>query len=132
MAVKRLRARALRSVPLFAGFSRREIADVATIAAEKEFPAGEELTREGDPGHFFYVLLEGTTDIFRGGEKIATRSPGDFLGEIALLGHSARTATVTTTSPARALVIHDRAFRSFIGRHPDVQHKVLEALAERL
>lgn len=133
MAVKTLAsARALGRVPLFARCSRRELAEIARIAGERQFRAGEELTREGEPGEFFYVLLEGAVDVYRGEEKIATMGQGDFIGEIALVGHSARTATVRTASPVRALVIHERAFRSLIGRQPDVQVKVLDALGERL
>ncbi len=133
VAVGRLhRTRVLAEVPLFARCSRREIADIAGIAAEREFAAGEELTREGEPGSSFYVLLEGTADVFRAGEKIGTRSRGEFFGEIALLAHSARTATVRTTAPVRALEIRDRAFRALIGRQPDLQLKVLAALPERV
>ncbi len=133
VAVGRLqRARVLADVPLFARCSRREIADIAGIAAEREFAPGEELTREGEPGSSFYVLLDGTVEISRAGENLGTRSRGDFFGEIALLAHSARTASIRTTSPARALVIPARAFRALIGRQPELQLKVLEALRERV
>ena len=119
-------------MPLFARCSRREVADIASIAAEREFPAGEELIREGESGRSFYVLLDGTVEISRGSENLGTRSAGDFLGEIALLARSARTASVTTTSQVKALVISDRAFRSLLGRQPELQLKVLEAMGERL
>ena len=133
MALGRVnRTRVLADVPLFARCSRREVADIAGIAAEQEFAPGAALTREGEPGSSFYVLLEGTVEVSRGGESLGTRSRGDFFGEIALLAHSARTASVTTTSPVKALVIPDRAFRALIGRQPDLQLKVLDALSERV
>ncbi len=133
MALGRLqRTRVLADVPLFARCSRRELADIAGIAAERSFAADEELIREGEPGASFYVLLAGTVEVSSGGENFGTRSSGDFFGEIALLAHSARTASVTTTSPVRVLVIPDRAFRALIGRQPELQLKVLEALAERV
>ena len=68
----------------------------------------------------------------RGGRKIATLGPGDFAGEIALIAKMPRTATITTTSPVRALVITDRAFRQLLEHSPQIQIGVLSALAERL
>jgi CRP-like cAMP-binding protein len=119
-------------VPLFAGCSRREIANIAGIAAEKEFAPGEELIREGDTGSQFYVVLDGDAEVRRGGQAINARGGGDFFGEIALVAHSPRTATVAAKTRVRALVIDGRDFRALLGRQPDLQLKVLEALAERV
>jgi CRP-like cAMP-binding protein len=83
-------------------------------------------------GDDFYVLLDGEVEVLRNGAPVAQMAAGDFFGEIALLGHSARTATVRTTGPVRALVIPGRGFRALLGRHPDVQLKVLDVLADRL
>ena len=66
------------------------------------------------------------------GKRISTLGPGDFFGEIALVSRIPRTATVTTTSPARALVISAHDFRSLVDRSPAVALQVLEAVAERL
>ena len=65
-------------------------------------------------------------------KQLNTLEAGDFFGEIALVSREPRTATVTTTSPARALVVTDRAFRALLDRVPEIQVKVLEALATRL
>jgi CRP/FNR family transcriptional regulator, cyclic AMP receptor protein len=59
------------------------------------------------------------------------RGPGEFIGEIALLSHSPRTATVTAVTPVRTFVIPGRAFRALLGRQPKLQCKVLETLALR-
>ena len=56
----------------------------------------------------------------RGGKKIATIGPGDFFGEIALISKTPRNATITTTSPVRALVITDRAFRQLLDHSPQI------------
>ena len=122
----------IKGVPLFARCSRKELAAVASVADEIDFPAGKELTREGARGREFFVLLEGTVDVKRGGRRINRLQGGDFFGEIALISRSPRTATVVTTSPVRSLVITDRSFRTLLERSPDIQLKVLEALAERI
>jgi CRP/FNR family cyclic AMP-dependent transcriptional regulator len=126
------RARVIRSVPLFARCSRRELNNIAGIAVEKHFPKGEDMVREGDTGSSFYVVLDGEAEIRRGGQGIDMRGGGEFFGEIALVAHSPRTATVRARTPVHALVIDGREFRALLGRQPDLQLKVLEALAERV
>jgi CRP-like cAMP-binding protein len=122
----------IRGVPLFARCTRAEVAEVAKIADEIDIPEGKALTREGDRGREFFVLLEGSAIVRRGGRKVNTLGPGDFFGEIALVSRSPRTATVTTTSPSQLLVITDGRFRSLLDHSPRIQLRILEALADRL
>jgi CRP-like cAMP-binding protein len=122
----------IKKAPLFARCSRRELAEIAGVADEIDFGAGKELTREGASGREFFVLLEGTADVTQNGRRVNQLGAGDFFGEIALVSRSPRTATVVTTSPVRALVITDRAFRGLLAHSPQIQTKVLEALAERV
>jgi CRP/FNR family transcriptional regulator, cyclic AMP receptor protein len=122
----------LKGVPLFARCTKKELAEIATIADEIDLAEGKVLTKEGGRGREFFVLVEGNAEVKRKRKKIGTLGPGDFLGEIALVTKTPRTATVTTTSPVRALVVSEQNFRRLLERSPDVQIKVLEALAERL
>jgi CRP/FNR family transcriptional regulator, cyclic AMP receptor protein len=122
----------LRAVPLFSRCSARELQSIASIADEVEVKEGKELTREGERGREFFVILEGQADVRRKSRKVNTLGPGEFLGEIALLTHVPRTATVAATTPMRALVITGPDFRSLLRRTPTIQVKVLEALAQRL
>jgi CRP-like cAMP-binding protein len=122
----------IRRVPLFSSASKSGLAEIASIADEIDLPEGKVLIKEGDSGREFFVLIEGTADVERGGRDVATLGPGDFFGEIALIAKTPRTATITTTSPVRALVITDRAFRQLLDHSPQIQNGVLTALAERL
>jgi CRP-like cAMP-binding protein len=126
------KASALARVPLFAHCGKRELAQIARIADEIDLPAGKTLTREGAPGREFFVLLEGTVDVRQNSRLLRPRGPGDFIGEIALVTGKARTATVTAVTPVRAVVIVDRAFRELLRRSPEIQGKILEAVADRL
>lgn len=119
-------------VPLFAHCSKRELAEVARIADEIDLREGKELTKEGAPGREFFVLVEGTADVVKNGRKVNTLGAGDFFGEIALVHQSPRTATVKATSPVRALVVTERSFRRLLEEMPEIQRKVLAALAERV
>ena len=122
----------IKRVPLFSSASKQELAEIASIADEIDLPDGKVLIREGDTGREFFVLIEGTADVERGGKKVASIGAGDFFGEIALISKAPRSATIVTTSPVRALVITDRAFRQLLDESPDIQIGVLLALAERL
>ena len=122
----------IKRVPLFGSASKQELEEIASIADEIDLPAGRALITEGDTGREFFVLVEGTADVERGGKKVAALGPGDFFGEIALIAKTPRNATITTTSPARALVITDRAFRQLLDHSPQIAVGVLTALAERL
>lgn len=129
---KNAKVELIKGVPLFAELGKKELDEVAGIADEIDLPEGKVVIKEGDAGREFIVLIEGTADVERGGRKLATLGPGDFAGEIALIAKLPRTATITTTSPVRALVITDRAFRQLLEHSPQIQIGVLNALAERL
>jgi CRP/FNR family transcriptional regulator, cyclic AMP receptor protein len=132
MLRKNAKTELIRGVPLFAHCSKRELAEVAGIADEIDLREGKELTREGAPGREFFVLVEGTADVVKNGRKVNTLGAGDFFGEIALVHQTPRTATVKATSPVRALVVTERSFRRLLEEMPEIQRKVLAALAERV
>lgn len=122
----------IRNVPLFAECSKKELAEIAGIADEIDLPAGKVLIREGATGYEFFVLIEGTVDVTQGGEKVRSMGPGEFFGEIALLGEARRTATVTATSPVTLVVMHGSDFRVFERDFPEMSEHLKRATAERL
>ena len=122
----------IKEVPLFGGLSKSQLGSIAQLADEVDVPTGKELIAEGDRGRQFFVLVEGTADVRRRGRKINRMNKGDFFGEIALVSDRPTTASVTATEPSRLLVITASGFRRLLRDSPDVQHKVLLALAERV
>ena len=122
----------LRSVPLFAGCSKKELRQISQIADELDFKPGKTLIREGALGREFFVVIDGTAEVQRKGRKIDDAGPGDFFGEMALLTDQPRNASVVTTSEVDALIITARNFRSLMETNPLIALKVMRAVADRL
>jgi CRP-like cAMP-binding protein len=122
----------LRATPLFEHLSRRDLAQVARMTTEAELEPGVDLIREGEPGDTFYVVVEGEVEVRRRGRRVARLGPGSFVGEIALLSRSPRTATVTALTPLRVLALQGDDFVALLDRLPELWLKVARALADRV
>ncbi len=122
----------LRSVPLFASCSRRELDGIAALTDEIDLPAGRTFIREGTTAHEFFIILDGEVKVEHQGQLLRTMGPGDFLGEIALIDGKPRTATATAARASRLLVVGHREFRSLMASNPTIQVDILQALAARV
>jgi len=122
----------LKGVPLFSHCNKKQLAAVAQLADLVDLPPDKELITEGEAGHEFLIVVEGTGEVRREGRKIDTIGPGDFIGEMSLLTGAPRNASVKTTSPTTLLAVTDRAFWGLLDQSPDIQRSILKAVAERL
>ena len=122
----------LKQVPLFAGCSKQELREIALVADEVDVPADYDLTTEGASGQELVVIVDGAADVEQDGRTVNTVGSGDFVGEIALVNDTPRTATVRTTAPTHALVVTRRDFRALMQRVPSIEAKVQAALESRL
>ncbi len=132
MLRKNVKIDLLRRTPLFSDCSKSQLAELSTIADEIDFPAGRTLIQEGERGRQLFVVIEGTVEVRKKGRKVALRGGNEIFGEMALITNAPSNATVTTTSPVRALVIVDRNFRGLLERTPAVQSRILLSLAARV
>jgi CRP-like cAMP-binding protein len=121
----------LRSIPLFESLTSEERRAIAPHADEVEVQEGTELVRQGEFAYEFFVIEEGTAEVLRDGERIAELGPGDFLGEMGIVGKVVRNATVVTTSPARVIVMTEQALRSMARTNPAVADRITAAVEER-
>lgn len=122
----------LADVSLFADLDQDELEAVAGLGTDIEVEEGRELARQGDSASEAFLVLSGTASCVRDGEEIATFGPGDFFGEMALLVHGHRTATITATSPMSVRAFHKSEFDSLLDRAPTVAVKILRTTAQRL
>jgi CRP/FNR family cyclic AMP-dependent transcriptional regulator len=121
----------MQSVPLFADCSKRELRKIASIAVQKDVRPGACLIREGGRDREFMVIVDGDVRVSRMGRKVRDLGAGTFVGEIALLCDTPRTATITANTDTTLLVISDRAFRKLMRSTPTISEKVMATLAER-
>jgi CRP-like cAMP-binding protein len=123
----------LRGVSLFSACSNRELDRIASITTPIVADAGQVLTREGETGQEFFVVVDGTATANIGDRLIADLGAGSFFGELALLDGGPRTATVTATGPMRLLVLNRGEFCQLLESSiPSVARKMLTAIGTRL
>jgi CRP-like cAMP-binding protein len=122
----------LSQIWIFSTCSPAELKRIRSAFTELRVKAGKELCKEGEPGREFFVILEGTAEVIRGGKRVNTLGPGQFFGELALLDRRPRTATVRAATDMTVLVLAQREFHGLLARIPTLTKKLLEALAGRL
>lgn len=132
LAVAGFDPQALRSVTIFSALSPEELDRVTGAAIVTEHEAGEDLTEQGAYSHRFYLILEGKVSVERDGDAVATLGPGEFLGEISLLGGGKATATVRCDEPTRCLVLRREEFWSVLEEDPAIALRILEVVCRRL
>ena len=95
----------LKAISLFEGLDDHDLSVIATFADETSVSPGDTLVREGDFSYELMAIEEGSADVKRGDETVATLGPGDFFGEVGLLENQMRNATVVATSPMRLITL---------------------------
>jgi CRP-like cAMP-binding protein len=121
----------LQAIPLFAGLGKKERRSVAQQADEVDVEAGRYLVREGEFAYEFFAIEEGTADVRRGEQYLAELGPGDFFGEMGLIGNVTRNASVIATSPLTVMVLTGSAFRHIERELPAVSKQIRKAIEER-
>jgi len=96
--------------------------------------AGDAVFRQGDRGDALYLIRSGQADVVatRNGEGRVLRQlgPGDYFGEIALLGKATRTATVRAVTPLQLLALRKGDFERLLAPHVTVSDRVEDAIRE--
>jgi CRP-like cAMP-binding protein len=126
------KADALGRCPFFADLSRGDLIELAKATEDMEVEEGKVLTRQGQSGSEFFVIIDGEVTVTKDGNEVRRQGPGEFFGEIALIEDRPRTATVTAVTPLRFFVLTRQSFRSLLAHQPELEQKVNAALQERL
>src|SRR5438046_1665312 len=127
----------LRTIPLFSGLSREDIAKILGKLEEKSFPVGATVFSQGDQGDSFYFIQSGAVQVVlesAGGRKetIAVFGPQDWFGEMALLSGEPRAATVITVKETTVWRLNRAAWDELIEKHPTWLLHFCATLSKRL
>ena len=117
---------------MFSALSGEDLAMLAAWLTVEEVSEGRLLTPEGASGYQFYVIEEGTAEARRDHEPIGALGPGDFFGEMAIMGNGRRIADVVATSPMTLLAMFGTSFRELEANLPDVAARIRETMQARL
>ncbi len=127
------RAALLGGVWLFSGCTDDELARIAATSVPRTADVGTEITREGEPGEEFFVVVDGDAEALVEGRKVGTIGPGGFFGEMALLDGAERVATVVARSPMQLLVLGRDDFNEMLAvSMPQVAPKLLAVVGARM
>ena len=126
-----------RTTPLFATLPDPVRRELAALAVEKRFGAGETMFYEGDACEGIFVIGEGAVKICKtspSGREImlAMESAPSSVAEVPLFDEGDYPATVRTLTPVTAYLIRKEDFQRFCHQHPEVALRVFAILGRRL
>jgi CRP/FNR family transcriptional regulator, cyclic AMP receptor protein len=119
------------TLPLFAGCSRRQLAQVDGLGATVHVDRGKVLTVEGTAGRQCFIVVSGAASAHRGGVALGTVAGGTVAGELSLLDRTTRTATVVADTPMRLVVLTSTEFSDLLDVAPCIHDRVHEVAARR-
>ena len=125
-------AELIRGVSLFSDLDDKTVERLAGEFIERHFDDGAAIATEGTDGLNFFIVASGEAAVTIQGKPVGTLGAGDSFGEVALVDKSARSATVTASTPMVAYALPVWSFRPFVEQRPELAWKLLELLAERL
>ena len=118
-------------MPLFAGLPPRS-ARRWPAGPTPSIACGKHLLDEGRLPHEFFVIVDGEVEVLHDERRLATLGPGDFFGEIALIEHGRRTASVVTTTPTTLAVMSPASFAAMRREMAEVALRIDDAIRKRL
>ncbi len=122
----------LSSVGFFEGFSDSELSEASQLGERMEIKAGERFIDQGRVGDACYVIVEGTANVYIRDEYVASVGPGSMIGEMSLVEHRPRNASVTAESDMVLVSFGYAEFRKLLDRSPNANERVLTLLNARL
>jgi CRP/FNR family transcriptional regulator, cyclic AMP receptor protein len=122
----------LAAVPLFSKCSNSQLKEIGRVADELTVKAGTVLTRQGEVGRELFVIVNGTASVTRDGQPIATISKGGFVGELAVIAHVPRNATVVAETDLDVLVLMPNGLSQLLDDVPGLAKHLLYETVARL
>jgi CRP-like cAMP-binding protein len=118
--------------PLFASLTRGDAEEFASYCEVRHVEAGRPVFTQGGLAVAFFVIESGEAEAVADGHPLRRMGQGDWFGEIAIVEHSHRTATVSATSPLTVIAMTAFEFRRLEAEHPDIAGTITQRIRERL
>jgi CRP-like cAMP-binding protein len=122
----------IKEAKLFQGLPESEMRSVEKQLKTVKHPAGHEIVLRGEGGVGFMVITEGTVSVETVQGKTRKLGPGDSFGEMALLDHEGRSATIRADTDVTMATIPEWNFKPFLKEHPEVAYRLLQTLSRRV
>jgi CRP-like cAMP-binding protein len=122
----------LKSAKLFKGLPEKELKAIEKELKVITHPAGHDIVVKGGSGVGFMIITDGTVTVTTDQGKQRKLGPGDSFGEMALLDHQGRSATIRADTEVTLATIPEWNFKSFLEVHPEVAYRLLQALSQRV
>jgi CRP-like cAMP-binding protein len=123
----------LQEVPLFRQIGQdAALSRLALNLEEVQFPAGQTILHQGEPGKLLYILITGRVKVHLGEFQIASLEPGAYFGEMSLLDSQPHSASVTTLEPSRCWVLTQAQLFQAIAQSPEIGLHIIRVLSDRI
>ena len=122
----------LEQVPIFSSLKKGHLKKLAEASTIRSFDSGEFITKQGDEGVAFYLILEGQVEVRRSKRSLAKLGQGQFFGELTLIDNHPRTADVVAIDKSKCLLLSSWTFHGLVKSNPDIAFAMLKEMAQRL
>jgi CRP-like cAMP-binding protein len=127
----------LKGIELFESLSVGELAAIASVAEEVDYPAGEIIIKEGDAGDTLFLMIKGEVSVIKDlGEsneiEIDRMRDGEYFGEMALFGDTARSVSIRTEKPSDFMVLYKQEFKEIVREYPQIALEICKVLSGRI
>lgn len=129
---EKIDAKELPTVPLFVGLDDDEIQAIANMAQRREVDKGEKLIEQGRFGDSFYIVASGEAMVYIADQYVASIGEGSAIGEMALIEHRPRNATVIAETDMVLAEFSVKEFLKLLDRYPTANLRINELLNRRL
>lgn len=122
----------LKDAKLLKGIPDAEVRSIEKQVKTVQHPAGHEIVVRGEGGVGFMIITGGTVSVKTVTGKTRKLGPGDSFGEMALLDHEGRSATITADTDVTLASIPEWNFKPFLKEHPEVAYRLLQTMSRRI
>jgi CRP-like cAMP-binding protein len=122
----------LKDAKLLHGIPDSELRSIEKQVKVVKHPAGHEIVVRGEGGVGFMIITDGHVSVRTVTGKTRKLGPGDSFGEMALLDHEGRSATITADTEVTLASIPEWNFKPFLKEHPEVAYRLLQTMSRRI